>query len=205
MAKKKINPVTRKAGAKQNRINWTTIKELYIIREDLPSAEDLGKEFGIARNQITRRCTKEKWVAARKAYWEKVLSKSVQNAQDEAAVRLAQNKNLIGGAISYIVECIRKKKIKATLGDLDKLIRLREFIEGAPDSRHEEKCDDFLLALSALKSKSFMTRSGQLRREIYENATGNNMVLATLAEAEQKFAIPEFPSIDSESSGTSKE
>jgi len=129
------NKPARKEQQKNTQAMWLTIRSAYINREDEPSINQLAGEFGISQSQLGRKAKSENWVSRRKNYWDKVGIKILKKCSSDTAERLIRNQKVVAGAIGYIVSQIKSESIRASLGDLDKLIRLEEFIHGGPDSR----------------------------------------------------------------------
>jgi len=93
---------------------------------------------------------KENWVKRR----EKIKEEAQKKGDKTAAGRLAESLKIVDFGIARLVAKIRDGTAKSTstYSELDKLMRLREFLYGAPDSRlavskYDGKSDEELLQL----------------------------------------------------------
>lgn len=140
MARLKSKPfmpktVVERKVRKNTQGKWLTIKMAYVDREDEPSMAQLAREFDISLAQLGRKARKDNWVSQRQDHWNKIGIKVAEKCTTAVAERLIRNQKVVAGAIGYVVNQIKNGWIKTSLGDLDKLIRLEEFLHGNADSR----------------------------------------------------------------------
>jgi hypothetical protein len=143
--KVKINRMAKKASKKLpliktetpsgNKVNWTSVKVLYITRPDLPSMDKLADELGITRSSLKREASANEWLNERKVFWAKVGLKLTQKYMTDAVNRQATNGEIIRGALQRLIIDLQSGKLKPTYEAIDKMMRLQEFILGNPDSR----------------------------------------------------------------------
>jgi len=129
------NKPARKKQQKNTQAKWLTIRMAYTDREDEPSIRQLAMEFEISLAQLGRKARSENWVSQRKEHWNRIGTKIARKCSSDTAERLIRNQKVVAGAIGYVVSQIKNGSIRANLSDLDKLIRLEEFVHGGPDSR----------------------------------------------------------------------
>lgn len=122
---------------KWQRINWGIIKQIYVMREDEISMENLAREFNIASPHLKEIASTEKWKIQRRVYQDKILLKTAEKLTDRQAETRAKGLTIAEAALGYIAELMQKRQLKASVGDLDKIVRLMEFLHGNVDSRTE--------------------------------------------------------------------
>lgn len=138
---------------KWSRGGWRTIEQAYITRDDSPSLVELSREFGLSERVLAEYSSRENWVAKRTIYWRKISIKVQDNLSDEEAKRLVASRAIVDNAIADWVRQVRAKKIFGSFGDIDKLLRLREFLHGKPDGRLEVSLNEYEQFIKALEAK----------------------------------------------------
>lgn len=117
------------------RVNWAAVKEIYLLRQDEISLEDLAREFNIAPPYLRLIAARDNWSMQRKLWQNKTLLKTAEKLTDKRAEVRARNIAIAEGALSYLANRIRNQKIKCSMTDVDKIARLVEFLYGNADSR----------------------------------------------------------------------
>lgn len=124
----------------------------------------LAKKLGVARN------TAKSW--SRAFGWQDRIAerdREVTRVMEAESIREAvdtrkRNRQLLQLALVQIAKQLAEGRVKATMGDLDRLIRLEQFLDGQADSRQEVIARD-------LEGKSTEELRGMLQREIAELQT----------------------------------
>ena len=129
-----------KPGNKQATIDWLKLRERYKTSDDFPTLLKIHNELKSAGTPIhystlKQRSANENWPQQRKEYWNRVEQKKDQKLINEEVDRISKFKNFVMGSIVEIIRQIKNKEIKGSFGELDRLIRLYEYLEGNPDSR----------------------------------------------------------------------
>lgn len=115
--------------------HWATLESAYIHRENAPTYAELEKEFGIGIGTIELYGKENKWVSKRKLFWAKIQEKIRNKLGDKIAEMRAKNIMVAEGTQAYLMELLKARQLKGTVGDIDKIIRLIEFLYGNADSR----------------------------------------------------------------------
>jgi hypothetical protein len=100
------------------------------------SVQAICREFQVSRTTIAKYRDKLKWVERRA----KIRAKAEAKADKQQISLLAENMKIVRFAKGKIVDQVKAVEAqgevsKTPIGDLDKLIRLEEFLHGRPDSR----------------------------------------------------------------------
>ncbi len=134
MAKKKqtVQP-KRKAGVK---IGRNMVDQMWKMFQAGVSIQAISRACTVNRGTVIRYRRIEKWVARRDAITERANAK----ADHEQVTLLAENMKIVRFAKGKLLEQLKKiadgeEISKMPVTDLDKLIRLEEFLHGRPDSR----------------------------------------------------------------------
>ena len=145
-------------------INWPIVKQIYILKEDEVSFEDLANEFNIARPHLSNIASKENWKLQRKLHWNKVLLRTGEKLTEQQAEIRAKNIMVAEGALSRLANMIKEDRLKGTFGDVDKIVRLIEFLYGNVDSR-----PDFASGIESLIREMGKNRGKEHRDIMKEN------------------------------------
>lgn len=107
--------------------------EMFVVYCEKPSVRYVSQKCQVSRTTAGRYKAKDNW--------DKRLSeiklKAEKKTDSQLAKRLAENLKIVRFAKAELVKKIQKGKDKSTstYSELDKLIRLEEFLLGKPDSR----------------------------------------------------------------------
>jgi len=111
--------------------------ELYYAAGPARSLTHLGRRLGVAASTVKRWSTAFAWQAridSRDRDMAEVIQTKSMSTELESRVR---NKRIVAAGIFQIARQIADGKMKGTLTELDRLIRLEQFLEGRADSRQE--------------------------------------------------------------------
>jgi len=135
--------------AKRIDINWANIEAMYIWSEKKMSIADLVvscKKQGIQVSQgsIGNRASEGKWVEKRNAYWLKINKNVAKRITSQITQRRLDNIKIVNAAVklganNLLNKLKDDKNFTLSAGDLDKLMRLEEFLLGYSDSRSEKR------------------------------------------------------------------
>jgi hypothetical protein len=137
--------------------------ELYYSSGDARSLSKLATRLGLALNTVKNWSSQFGWqerLEEREKEVGRVLATKTLRSEVDSRLR---NKQLIQVALVQIAKQLAEGRIKATLGDLDKLIRLERYLDGMPDSRQEVVTTD-------LAGKTTEELKRAIREEIAELA-----------------------------------
>jgi len=155
---------TRKIQQKNTQGKWLTIRTAYINREDEPSMNELAGEFSISQSQLGRKAKEEKWVLLRRVYWDKMGIRILEKVGKRQAEIRARNIAVAEGTLAYLTNLITDKKLKGTVGDVDKITRLIEFLYGGADSR-----PDYVSGIEKLIKEIGQSRAKEYKTIINED------------------------------------
>lgn len=133
--------------------------EAYYASGESRSLVRLAKRLGVAKNTVKNWSVAFNWterIEQRDREVARVVQSRTIKAEVEAGVR---NKQIVQLALVTLARQIAEGKVRGTLSDLDKLVRLEAFLEGKAESRHEVVARD-------LRSKSLSELRVLLREEV---------------------------------------
>lgn len=126
--------------------DWNNIRMNYIVRIDEPSVVQLAKEFHVSHGIIGEKCKNEKWVRQRKDFQRGIYDK-VKGDIEKETLNLIKKKRVTyiqfidgliavgGNKLKRALEDKANTTAMLSVGEINTLIRLREFLMGTPDSR----------------------------------------------------------------------
>lgn len=133
--------------------------ECYYSLGEKRSYQALSKKLGVSIQSV------KLW--GKTFNWKKKLSEregevaramAARNVDTEVSNR-TRNKQIVQMALVHLAKAIAEDKVKMTLADLDRLIRLESFLDQGVDSRQAFVIED-------LRGKSYEELRGMLRTEI---------------------------------------
>ena len=133
--------------------------EQYAAMGEARSLPRLAKLLGVAVNTVKNWSTAFNWQARieqRNREVASVVQSKAIKAEVDSQVR---NKQIVQVALVTLARQIAEGKMKGTLADLDRLVRLEAFLEGRADSRQEVIARD-------LQGKSTAELRVMLRKEV---------------------------------------
>ena len=99
--------------------------------------QQVANAFGVTKLAVYNWSQKYKWKARAIDRDSKIMAKIEDQIVDDLAQDRLTYLRIIRSATGLIAERIENGEIKVSLSDLDKLVRLSEFLHGEPDSRSE--------------------------------------------------------------------
>jgi hypothetical protein len=130
-------------------INWANIKAQYIYSPEKISIADLTKQchkqgIKVAQGTIGNRARDENWVEKRKEYWDKINKTVARRITTQITQRRLNNVKIIDAVTNLGARNLLKKlksdpEYVVSPTELDKLMRLQEFLLGFSDSRQEKR------------------------------------------------------------------
>ncbi len=123
----------RKAGVK---IGRNVVDQMWKMFQSGFSAPAISRACSVSKGCVLTYRRKEKWVERR----DKITERANAKADHEQVTLLAENMKIVRFAKGKLLEQLKKiadgqEISKMPVTDLDKLIRLEEFLHGRPDSR----------------------------------------------------------------------
>ena len=129
--------------------NWRAIRDLYITGE--MSLRALARRFNVDPGQISIKSRKEAWEKRRKVHQDRISAKFQQKSALETLDRLERNKKLVLHGIGTVLAGIKKGTVKPSLADLDRLIRLDEFLHGNKPPGEGETLEELFARLTKIR------------------------------------------------------
>lgn len=110
-------------------------EKMWVLFSQGMSERTIGQKLAISRTTVTKYRKREKWDERR----EKIIKKAEAKADNQQVSLLAENMKIVRFAKGRIIEQLKQAALKditkTPIPDLDKIIRLEEFLQGRPDSR----------------------------------------------------------------------
>lgn len=142
----------RKKKARQYRKHdWREIRDTFITKPQSLSLRKLAREFDVSVALVSRKAKKEGWEKRRQQHLDKVSSKVYQDSTKATAFTQIKALQITESLIGIVLNALKgsrlpggegEKKEKMTIGEMaslmnssDKLLRLRELLQGHPDTR----------------------------------------------------------------------
>jgi hypothetical protein len=135
--------------------------ELYVSMGEKRSLRKLARRMGVAPSTAKAWSKEFSWgerLAERDRGIAQVVRSRTEKAEVDSQIR---NRQFVQMALVATARQIAEGKIRATMSDLDRLIRLERFLEGEVESRHE-------LVARELAGKSIDELRLMLQRELKE-------------------------------------
>ena len=112
------------------------VAQMWAMFQSGVSCQAIGRAVSVSRPTVMRYKRIEKWVARR----DKITERANTKADTEQVSLLAENMKIVRFAKGKLLEQLKmiadgQEISKMPVTDLDKLIRLEEFLHGRPDSR----------------------------------------------------------------------
>ena len=119
-----------------NRLSTKQLNELWRAFQEKQENSYVAKQCGVTANTVKKYRISEKWDDRFKV----IQEKAVELADRKSYVRRSENLTVVRYAKSKLVEKIKsgKDKSQSTYSELDKLIRLEEFLSGEADSHVQQ-------------------------------------------------------------------
>ncbi len=130
-------------------VNWDAIEAMYIYSPQKMSIAEITKKckqkgIQVSQGSIGNKAKEKKWVKKREEYWNKINRKVEKRVTTEITKQRTNNIKIIDatiqlGAKNLLMKLKKNQDFSLSAGDLDKLMRLREFLLGHADSRQERR------------------------------------------------------------------
>lgn len=134
-------------------IPWLEIERAYVYGDPLEGAEDdptmverrrypslreLGERYGVHYSLIGRKARSLNWLKRRETFKNALAEETDRAVAKAAALSTADAVGLIDTWVGRFEENLRAKRVRAdNVGDLNTIMRLREFLLGNADQRSE--------------------------------------------------------------------
>lgn len=135
-------------------IDWLSIEKQYIygVEEQpatdplappirrFPTMRELGEKFRCSHTLIGKKAKSLGWLKRRKTFQGALEEETDRAVAKAAAFSTAEAVALVDKWIGRFEQNLREKRVRAdNVGDLDRILRLREFLLGGADQRSENK------------------------------------------------------------------
>lgn len=187
---------------RHHELPWPEIEHLFIFGEPYqgqdgetylrhPTTADLARRFNCDPKTVRTRANREKWEERRERV-EKKIEEAVEDAivVQHAEVRIDAAKaaeEAIDGLLAQFAGAVAEGKIRVdSVRDFERLVRLRSFVGGGPDSRGESSIAIGLDDLAERFERSAARRAQGLNRLGEAGAKGEPVVLPITLAAERK-------------------
>ena len=119
----------------------------------------LARKLGVSRSTVKTWSREFGWADRLQARDRDVATAAAKGAIKTQADTRRRNDQLLQLALVQIAKALAEGRVKVTIGDLDKLLRLEEFMAGRADSRQE-------VIAGELEGKSLDELKAMLRDEV---------------------------------------
>lgn len=127
-----------------------------------PTMRELGDKYGVHHSLIGRKAKQLEWRKRRKQFKEALNEETDRAIAKAAALSTADAVALIDKWIGRWEANLRQKRVRAdNVNDLDKILRLREFLLGNADQRSET---NHVVSLDAMQQRYADQRAERVRR-----------------------------------------
>ena len=133
--------------------------EYYLALREQRSYEKVSKKFGVGLSTVKLWGKSFNWKERIKKRDLQVAREMANRALNDEVTRRERSLQIVQMALVHLAKAIAEGKVKMTLADLDKLIRLEAFLSDQPDSRQE-------VVFADLKNKSTEELRAMMRQEI---------------------------------------
>ncbi len=133
--------------------------EFYYAMGERRSYEKVSAKFGVALSTVKLWGKSFNWKERIRERDIQVAREMATRALSDEVSRRERSLQIVQMALVQLAKAIAEGKVKMTLGDLDKLIRLEAFLSDLPDSRQE-------VIFADLKNKSTEELREMMRKEI---------------------------------------
>ena len=123
-------------------IEWDNIKLNFITRINKPTYKQLSKEFKVPLRTLAQRASDDKWMKERDEYQNTLLDK-VKGDVSQGTLRKIRKRRIsfiksidlmLAQSLSKLTGRAKNDILNLGIKDIDKLIRLREFLMGHSDT-----------------------------------------------------------------------
>lgn len=151
---KKTKLPDRRGGRPKGRfdptIDWAHIRNIF-VRGELhegaegpttvyPSLRELAKRYGVSNQRIHQKISEENWIGQRDRFQQTVTHKTDERVAEARAVATVDGLVVLDEWIDLFRKNLQEGRVRAdSLQDLNTALRLRKFLEGEAESRHESK------------------------------------------------------------------
>jgi len=133
--------------------------EYYYALGEKRSYPATAKKFGVSVSSVKLWGRSFGWKKRLKERDAEVARTMAQRSMKDEVSHRTRNRQLVQLALVQLAKAIASGKVKMTLGDLDRLVRLEAFLADEPDSRQE-------ILVSELRGKSREELRAMMRQEI---------------------------------------
>lgn len=130
-------------------INWDAIEAIYIFSPKKISLADLTRQcqkqgIKVSQGTIGNRAKEGQWVKKRDEYWKKITKDVEKRITTQITQRRLKNIQIVDatiklGAKNLLTKLKEDKNFVLSAADIDRLMRLQEFLLGYSDSRQEKR------------------------------------------------------------------
>jgi hypothetical protein len=152
-------------------------ESLEVPNRKWPTFAEVGKRFGCSASLVHRRAHRYNWIERRDAFKQRFTDQLDAELAKDLATTTAEQVAIIDRFTRQFSRNLEQKRVRAdNVGDLDKALRLREFLLGHADTRTET---EHVITLDEMQTRHMQARERALQLDPRETgmieSTGVNV------------------------------